>query len=143
VVDIAVFVSSIVCEAVLCEKGSEVMSAIRIMDTLKISPAAGFARFFVLTVFHAGAAGDVSNHVAKVQMWGPSSESKSGKWGVVAQAPDYPFTFTGKDPSTPPGFCLTTEFNVNLAELGKLGTYFIQILLDGTLVAQSPLTLQY
>jgi hypothetical protein len=143
VADRAVFVSAIVCEAVLCEKGSEVMSAIRIMDSLKLSPTAVFAHFFVLTFFHAGAASDISNHVATVQMWGPASDSKSRNWGVVAKAPDYAFTFTSKDPSTPKGFCLTTEFNVNLAELGKLGTYFIQIFLDQTIVAQSPLTLQH
>jgi hypothetical protein len=141
VVNLAVFVSSVVCEAVLCEKHSEVLSAIRIMDSLKITPAATFAHFFVLTFFHAGAAGEVSHHVAKVQMFGPLAESKSER--IVAQAPDHSFAFKSKDQVAPPGYCLTTEFNVQLAELTQLGTYVIQVFLDGNLVAQSPLTLQH
>jgi hypothetical protein len=134
----AIFVSSVICEAVLCEKNSEVLTAVRIMDTLTLPPALRLAHFFVLTFFHAPEF-EIATHVAKVQMLGMRSE----QWVTVAQAPDQKFVYGRRfDPTSPGGFSLTTEFNVDFIQLDALGTHYIQVMLDGVLVAQMPLTLR-
>ena len=37
---------------------------------------------------------------------------------------------------------LTTEFNLNLATLGELGTFWVQLSIDGEVEEQTPITLQ-
>ena len=58
--------SVLVCEAVLSEK-SELLSLIRVMDTLTLPAGASFARFFALTRIHSQP-GDFLPHVLQVRI---------------------------------------------------------------------------
>src|ERR1700686_1868519 len=107
-------VSLIVCESVLHEEKTGAVSAIRIMDILMIGSLSAVARFFVLSYVHSRPL-DFEQHIAKVQLTG----LRDGKWVSVADAPPHPFVYSSRmDPSGPGGFMLTTEFNLNLANLG-------------------------
>lgn len=129
-------VSLIVCESVLSEK-TGIVSAIRITDVLTVGPQSALARFFVLTYLHSHPL-DLQQHVAKVQLMG----LREGAWGSVAEAPDQRFVYGYKlDPSGPGAFMLTTEFNLDLTMLGALGVLYVQVLVDGNLEDQTPLTL--
>jgi hypothetical protein len=130
-------VSLIVCESVLNE-ATGAASAIRILDVLKIGRLSNIARFFVLTYLHSKPF-DSGKHVAQVQMLGVRNNS----WVTVANAPPHDFAYSyGVVVNAPGAFMLTTEFNLDLTTLGGLGTFWIQLLVDGVLVEQTPLTLQ-
>lgn len=130
-------VSLIVCESVLHEDKTGAVSAIRIMDILMIGNESRFARFFVLSYVHSNPL-DFEQHVAHVQLMG----FRGGKWVSVSAAPPHSFVYSYRmDPSGPGGLVLTTEFNLNLATLGDLGTFWVQLNIDGVMVEQTPLTL--
>jgi hypothetical protein len=130
-------VSLVVCETILNEEKTGAVSAIRIMDVLMIGTHSIVARFFVLSYVHSHPL-DFEQHVAKVELTG----LRDGKWISVAQAPPHPFVYSYRmDPSGPGGFMLTTEFNLNLATFGDLGTFWVQLYIDGAMVEQAPLTL--
>jgi len=129
--------SVLVCEAILIEK-SELLSAIRIMDTLTLPAGAVLARFYVLTRIDSQP-GDFEPHVLQVRMAFPDG----GGWVPVATAPEQRFFYGYKlDKAGPGGFNLTTEFNVDLRPLRTPGTYWIQVFVDGAYVNQCPLTLR-
>ena len=130
--------SLLVCQAVLTENTGWT-SAVRIMDVLTIGRVSPIAQFFVLTYLHSNP-GDFLLHTLKVQMVGRSGEN----WVVAADAPEERFEYGYKvDASGPGGYMLTTEFVLNPQVMGSLGLYFIQAVLDGDLVAQTPLTLKW
>lgn len=135
--DPAVFVSSVICESVLRET-TGVSSAVRIMSAIKLNPIQTHVHFFVLTSFHQPNYGvpDLHFHEAVIQMVG----NRAGGWEIVASAKPYSFVYTRKDEAIG-GMELATEFTVDLSKLPDLGTYFMQVLLDGQLVAQAPLSL--
>jgi hypothetical protein len=129
--------SVIVCESVLTEK-SGLLSAIRIMDSLRVPPGATIARFFALTRIHAKPL-DFLPHVLQVRMVFPAGDD----WVPVSTAPDHRFSYGYNIEKTAPGgFNLTTEFNIDLKPLGGLGTYYVQALLDGKYLNQCPITLR-
>jgi hypothetical protein len=133
------FESVLVCESVLNENG--LRSAIRIMDVLTIAPNSQHAHFFVLTYLHCNNGGDLSPHIVKVQMIAWNVSYPGGV--IVAEAPDQRFTYGYLySSSAPGGFALTTEFTLDLAPLGQLGSYYIQALVDGVIIQQTPLTLR-
>jgi hypothetical protein len=109
------------------------------MDVLTIGRVSPAAQFFVLTYLHSNP-GDFLPHTLKVQMVGRNGEN----WVVAADAPEEKFVYGYKvDASGPGGYMLTTEFVLNPQVMGPLGLYFIQAVLDGDLVAQTPLTLKW
>lgn len=129
-------VSLIVCESVLNEK-TESVSAIRIMDVLAVGPLSTSARFFVVTYLHSRPL-DFGQHVAKVQLTG----LRDGQWISVAEAPAHDFAYSYRTVASGPGaFMLSTEFNLDLTTLGELGTFWVQLSVDGEQVEQTPLTL--
>jgi hypothetical protein len=130
-------VSLIVCESVLNEP-TGAASAIRILDVLKIGARSIGARFFVLTYLHSKPF-DSAQHVTEISMLG----FRNGNWVIVASTAPRHFAYSYAMVHNAPGaFMLTTEFNLDLATLGDLGTFWIQLLVDGELVEQTPLTLQ-
>ena len=133
-----VSVSLIVCESVLHEEKTGAVSAIRIMDILKIGRLSNVTRFFVLTFLHSRAL-DLEQHSAQVQLMG----LRGGKWVSVVTAPPHGFAYSrGTLASAPGAFMLTTEFNLDLYTLGELGTFWVQLSVDGEIVEQTPLMLQ-
>jgi len=125
-------VNAVVCQEVLTE-ATGLLSAIRIFDTLTIG--SDFAHFYVLTTAVSNP-GDRAEHVLKVTM---------NRWGgeEVASAPEYRFTYGyNVDFSSPGGFRLTTEFNVDTRPLGPLGRFMVWVFLDGAPVAKAPVTLR-
>jgi hypothetical protein len=132
-------VSLLICESVLNERSGGV-SAIRIMDVLHIGLASPVARFFVLTYLHSRTV-DFTQHFAKVHMLG----MRNGQWSIVAEAPTHFFVYSYGPPESPisgPGaFMLTTEFNLDLTTFGELGTFWVQLSVDGVLEEQTPITL--
>jgi hypothetical protein len=129
-------VSLIVCESVLNEN-TGATSAIRIMDVLTIGRLSRAARFFVITYLHSRV-GDFGQHVAKVQLAG----LRGGQWVSVADAPPHSFVYSYRmDPTGPGAFMLTTEFNLDLTTFGDLGSFWVQLSVDGEYVEQTPLTL--
>jgi hypothetical protein len=130
-------VSLIVCESVLHEDKTGAVSAIRIMDILMVGNLSVSARFFVLSYVHSRPL-EFEQHIARVQLIG----MRNGQWVSVADAPPHPFAYSYQmEPSGPGGFMLTTEFNLNLATFGDLGTFWVQLSIDGVMVEQAPLTL--
>jgi hypothetical protein len=128
-------VNVVVCQEVLTE-ATNLISAIRIFDTLTIAIGNDFAHFYVLTTAFSNP-GDLDPHTLKVTMNRWSGEH-------VASAPEYGFTYGyNLDSASPGGFRLTTEFNVDLRPLGGvLGSFMIWIFLDGAQVAKAPITLR-
>src|SRR2546428_8064624 len=115
----------ILCESVLTEITGAI-SAVRIMDALKLNPHSTFARFFILTYLHSHVL-DFAPHVLKVRMVGTDGR---GNWISVADAPEHRFIYGYKiSRSAPGGFLLTTEFNLDLTLLGD-GTYYVEALVD-------------
>jgi len=130
--------SLLVCQTVLHEKTGG-PSAIRIMDVLTIGRLSPIAEFTVLTYLHSNP-GDFSSHTLKLQMVGRNDED----WVVVADAPEERFVYGHNiDPSGPGGYALTTQFTLNPQVMGSLGLYFVQALLDGDLLAQTPFMLKW
>lgn len=129
-------VSLIVCETVLNEK-SESVSAIRITDVLLIGSLSNSARFFAITYLHSRPF-DFGQHLATVQLLG----LRNGEWISVADAPPRAFVYSYRMVASGPGaFMLTTEFNLDLTTLGELGTFWVQLSVDGEAVEQTPITL--
>ena len=127
-------VNVIVCEHVLTEK-TELLSAIRILDTLTIQHGYDYARFSVVTIAVSNP-GDIGPHVLKVVMTTSSGQQ-------VASAPDCRFEYGYKiDPIGFGGFRLTTQFAVDLRPLDTLGQFMIWVYLDGAPVAQAPIMLR-
>jgi hypothetical protein len=123
----------IVCETVITEK-SDVMSAIRIMNVLTIKTG-NFARFNSVA-FLISQPRDFERHNLKVQMVTMDGE-------LVASAPDHLFVYGHKvDPDGVGAYTLTTEFNLDLEPLGKLGRYAIWVFLDGKNVTGTTLVLR-
>ena len=136
-VDGVIAAKIITCESVLTETNG-VPSAIRILDILTLPSAATSAHFFAITNIH-NKPFDSADHVLSVRM----ARAKDGQWDTVARADDYKFRFGQRLSLIAPGACvLTTEFNVTLAPLGELGTFYLQAWLDGVMVAQTPVTLR-
>ena len=124
----------IICETVLTEK-TEVISAVRIMNVLRISGGLNFAKFSSVT-FLASEPGDTSPHKIKVQMISSSGD-------FVAEAPERWFFYGyNVDPSGPGGYTLTTEFNLDLSPLGTLGSYAVWVFLDDVRVCGAPLIMR-
>ena len=131
-------VGLLICESVLNENTGAV-SAIRIMDILTVGAFSPAARFVVLSYLHARTV-DFAQHTAKVQMLG----IRNGSWAIVAEAPPHVFVYSygTLPPGIGPGaFMLTTEFNLNLTTFGELGTFWVQLSIDGELEEQTPITL--
>lgn len=127
----------LVCESVLSEVTGGV-SAIRIMDVLYCGTLLRSARFFTLTYLHSRP-NEFRQHVLQIKMIGRGSD---GKTFVAASAPEQRFVYGYKiDPNGPGAFVLTTEFTLDLSNMGNLGTYMIQAFLDGEIVAETPLRL--
>ena len=132
-----VSVTLLACETILNEKTGGV-STIRIMDVLTVGSLSMGARFFVLTYLHSRTV-DFGQHVAKLNMLG----FRNGNWSVVADAPAYTFTYSyAATPNAPGAFMLTTEFNLDLRTFGELGTFWVQLAVDGDLLEQTPITLR-
>ncbi len=131
--------SVIICESVLAEKTTELISAIRIHNVVNVPIQATFAHFFVLTYLHAQAA-DVKHHTLQVQLGRWEDE----KWVPYAAAQPRTFVYGRKvDPTAPGAFILTTEFNLDLRPMpAALGTFLVHASLDGESCAWAPLTLR-
>lgn len=111
-------------------------SAIRLMDIMLVNDP--IISFTALTSIHSEPH-DIQQHKLRVQMVRPVS----GGIAVMAYAPDHTFIYMNKVSLSAPGACLlTTNFKVDVAKLGELGTFYVQALLDGKLVAFAPLTLR-
>jgi hypothetical protein len=129
--------SLVICESVLTEK-TEVISAIRIMTSLRIAPDSNFVRFYALTVLTSYPQ-DTQSHVLRVLM----IEKRGDEWEAIATAQDHSFFFGyNVDPSGPGAYFLTTEFVIDVSRLTHMGTCFVQALLDGERVAMAPITLR-
>jgi hypothetical protein len=127
-----------VCEAVLVEKDTELHSAIRIMDTLRIARAATTAHFWVLTSLHCNP-GDIRQHVITIKMVG----NIGGNWESVVGTGPFTFSYGYKlDPLGPGAFTLRTEFNLDLTVLPTLGLFYVQAIVDEEMVAQIPFRLR-
>ncbi len=124
----------IVCETILVEK-TDVISAIRVMNTLSLAPGNNFAHVFVVT-FLASQPRDLSQHILKVRV-----TQLNGL--TIAEAPDYPFVYGYRfDVSGLGGFTLTTEFNIDTSGLGIPSNCAVSADLDGQPVARTTLTLR-
>jgi hypothetical protein len=110
------------------------------MDILWVGKLSQAARFFVISYLHSRTV-DFAQHVAQVQMFG----WRNGGWIVVANAPPHPFVYSyagvGPETGAPGAFLLTTEFTLDLNTFGELGTFWIQLTVDGMLEEQTPITL--
>lgn len=113
-------------------------TAVRILDVIRCGRLSQAVRFFVLTYLHSERA-DFQNHTLKVRM---VEHKASGESFRIAEAPEASFKYARNLVKTGPGaFMMTTTFNLELAPLGSLGTYFIEAHVDGKRVAETPLTL--
>jgi hypothetical protein len=129
-------VSLIICESVLNES-TGAASAIRIMDVLTIGKLSRAIRFFVITYLHSYP-GDFEEHVAKVRLLA----QRNGEWVSAADAPPHAFKYSYRmDPGGPGAFMLSTEFNLEVAKIGELGTFWIQLSVDQKDIERTPLTL--
>lgn len=129
-------VSLIICESVLNESTGAV-SAIRILDVLTIARQSSAIRFFVITYLHSQP-GDTEQHFAQVRLMA----QRAGQWTSAAEAPPHTFTYSYRmDPNGPGAFILTTEFNLQVVKLGEMGTFWVQLSVDGKQVEETPLTL--
>src|SRR5258708_4026196 len=117
----------LICESVLSESNG-LKSAIRLIDFLTVHPETVIAHFYALTLLRSKSF-DPHQHRLVVRMEG----FRNGKWESVAEAPECRFTYGFVDPSGPGGFVLTTEFSINLANLGGVGIFYIQAWLDDEL----------
>lgn len=128
--------SILLCELVLNEPTGRI-SLIRVIDVINTPPGVP-AHFFSLTYLHSDLS-DYLPHVLQVQV----AKWEFDHWDVLAAAPPQPFLYGYKlDPSGPGAFALSTEFNLNVERLGGRGTVFVQALVDGQLVTQTPLMLR-
>jgi hypothetical protein len=126
-------VNMVICETVLTEKDTDIVSMIRTMNCLTIVPNTNnSAHFFVVTSV-ASQPGDFLRQVMKVQMC-----TRDAK--LVAEAPEYPFIYGYKiDPMGPGGFTLATEFTLDLSPLEPLGLYLLCAFVDGEIEAKTAL----
>lgn len=131
---------ALICQAVLIEKNG-LQSAMRIMDAIVIGPGMATVQFTVWTTIRSQPT-DRAPHVLQVFM-----RKGSLKGDVVARAEPYQFRYgygSGVlgNLSGPGGFSLTTNFNVNVVEIGGLGVYYLQVDLDQVYLTCVPLTLR-
>jgi len=123
----------IVCETVLTEDTTHLVSALRITDSFAV--IGPILRFWVVTHLHSHPF-DVAPHTLQVQMV-RSDNSNTVAWTNPAN-----FYYGYRQGMFGPGgYLLRTEFNLNVSRLMPLGLFYIQALLDSQLVAQVPLTL--
>jgi hypothetical protein len=124
-----------ICEAVLTEKTSGVMSLIRTMNVLNITGNLQSARFFTVVSVNSEP-GDFAPHNLQVQMF-----SRSGS--LVASAPEHDFSYGYEfDRMGFGAYTLTTEFVLNLAPMGNLGAYTVVAYVDTKVVARTPLLMR-
>ena len=129
-------VTMLVCESVLREDNG-IVSLVRIMDSVVLGPNTTDARFFVISYLHSREI-DYKQHTAQVQM----VANRGGRLVAVATAPVANFVYSyAVVPNAPGAHMLSTEFNMNVAILGELGTYWLQLSVDGELEEQTPITL--
>jgi hypothetical protein len=127
----------ILCESVLTEE-TGLPSAIRILDMIGLSAGTSSIHFFAITNIHYKPL-DFAHHVLSVRL----VRLQNGQWNTIAAGDDYGFSFGHRHSLTAPGsVVLTTEFNLPLAQLGELGTFYIQAWLDGEMVTHTPITLR-
>jgi len=125
----------IVCADVLLESATDLLSAIRMMTVITVPPGNSCAHFYSV-VFISSVPGDYEQH--KVQM---TMNTLDGQ--TVASAKEYQFVYGYRiNPAGNGGFTLRTEFNVDVAKLQGLGTYWIWAHVDGKPVAKTPLMLR-
>jgi hypothetical protein len=123
----------ILCENVLTEK-TEMSSAIRLLDVLRLAPGTNNAHLFAITRVYSQP-GDFGQHTLRIT-------ANDRNAGLITQAPDYRFQSGYRiDPSGPGGFVLTTEFNIDVSLLRLPTTCVVNAFLDSQLVAHTPLTL--
>jgi hypothetical protein len=124
----------VLCETVINEY-TGTQTFVRTFSHLTLDEKQYSAQFFSVTLL-TSLPGDLINHVLSVRMVDASGQS-------VATAPDRHFAYAYRiDPAGPGGFSLTTKFTVDVTKLASLGTYLIEAWLDGSRVAQAPLTLR-
>ena len=103
------------------------------MDILAI-PTGGAPHFYALVRINAPHPIDLSGHTLIVRAIDPLNRE-------IAKTEPRPFRFGyATDPYAPGSFVHATEFNLDSSV--PLGTYDVQALVDGTLVASAPLTLR-
>lgn len=124
----------LVCESVLVEK-TEVLSAIRMMDTIALAPGNDVARFHAVTRLTSQTA-DFYAHTLKVQVTDKNST-------LITEAPEFSFRYGYRmEISGLGGFVLATEFALNAAGLLLPAVYIVTAFLDGQGVARTPLMLR-
>lgn len=125
----------IVCEEVLAEAQTDLLSAIRMMTAITIAPRQSHVRFWSI-VFVSSLPGDYEPHRMVVKMTGPDARP-------VAFAEEYQSHYGYKiDPKGNGGFSLRTEFSVDVTKLHTSGTYWMGVYVDDQLAAQTPITLR-
>ena len=125
----------IICEAVLTEQTSGVISLIRTMNVLNVFGGAQVVRFFTVTFLNSNP-GDFFPHTIQVQM-----VTQGG--GLISSSPEQKFTYGYMLDSVGPGAStLTTEFNLNLEPLGDLGAYMLVAYVDRERAAATPLIIR-
>jgi hypothetical protein len=126
----------IICEQILRDTKTDVLSAVNLIDTLRIQPGESHVRFYTLTFIY-GYAGDIDAHTLSIRMAKFNGE-------VVAAADDYYFKYSRKiDPTAPGGLHLYTEFAIDTTQLEPLEiSYVVWAFLDNTAIAKTPLMLR-
>ena len=129
-------VSGLLCEKVL-QEGESVFSAIRIVDIFNVahdSPPNSIVQFYGLVILKAFPTADIFN--VSVAIVAPSGERRE-----LPEPPGSPFKLPvyENDPSVPAGFSLVLQFNIVAS---KMGTYFIEVAVDGVAVTRMPFTLR-
>ncbi|HTW66739.1 MAG TPA: hypothetical protein VME17_19100 [Bryobacteraceae bacterium] len=124
----------LICETVLTEK-TDVLSAIRMMDTIKIAPGNNSVHFYSMTRV-SSMPGDFDPHVLKVQV-----THQNGT--LITEAPEHRFQYGYRmDLGGPGGFILTTEFTIGIETLPLPAGCLVTANLDGKSVARMPFMLR-
>lgn len=123
----------ILCETLVWERGNELPTAVRILNSIQLTPLSTGVHFFSLVGVYK-ASYDFNPHTLQVVMLAPPDYKV-----IIAAGPPQRFVYGYRlTQAAPGGFLLGTEFNVVIA---TLGVYWIQALLDNELVSQVPLLL--
>jgi hypothetical protein len=124
----------LVCETILTEK-TDVLSAIRMMDTIRIAPGNNTVHFYVVTRV-TSQPGDFLPHALRIQV-----THQAGS--LVIEAREHQFVYGYKlDISGPGGFILTTEFTIDVSGMSLPAGCLVNAFLDGQSVARTPLMLR-
>ncbi len=129
-------VSGLLCEKVL-QEGESVFSAIRLVDIFNIahdSPPDPIVQFYGLVILKA-------LPTAETFSVGIAIVAPSGDRRELPAPPGNPFKLPvyENDPTIPAGFSLNLLFNIIAS---KMGTYFIEVAVDGVAVIRMPFTLR-